>query len=60
MVFQKHVRKEAGLTARRGTLHWGVEHYRGVRNLIMGRGTLPWGVEHYHWVRNLMGRGTLP
>ena len=47
MVVQKRVSKEAGHTACRGTLQWGVE-------FIMGRGTLPWGVEL------IMGRGTLP
>ena len=43
MVVQNRVRKEAGLTARRGTLQWGVE-------LIIGRGTLPWGSEPYNGV----------
>ena len=42
MVVQKRVGKEAGLTARHGTLQWGVE-------LIMGRGTLPRGTEPYQW-----------
>ena len=52
MVVQKRVGKEAGLTARRGTLQWGVE-------LIMGRGTLPWDTEPYHGVRTSTSQGTL-
>ena len=66
MVVQKRVRKEAGLTARRGTLQWGVELIMGRGTLswggnpTMGRGTLPWGAEPYHGAPNAtMGCGTL-
>ena len=66
MVVQKRVRQEAGLTARRGTLQWGVELIMGRGTLswggnpTFGRGTLPWGAEPYQGARNAtMGLGNI-